>query len=117
MGVNPHIKEHPKERSQEFTRFYKPAQQYIDFNLEDPILDTVRVYLPKPPPLETIEGYGLRTRDQKWVTPKIPIRLQQLEKKYQSLFLIKKFLLDHQVDYEEESAPMGQGGGYGMEGG
>lgn len=65
-------------------------------------MDTIRVYLPEPPPPEQIENYGLPPAEQRWHPPVIPPRLKTLEKRFPSLSEIKRFLIDHQVEYREE---------------
>lgn len=57
---------------------YIPSDEYIDFNAEDPDLDTIRVELPKQPAFEDIIGYGLDPKDQKFQRVEVPYKLVEL---------------------------------------
>ena len=81
---------------------YKPAFDHITYHEEDPNLDTITIKLPSPPPLNEIENYGLHPRDQMWHPPVIPPRLLSLQKELQEIDKIRDFLIQHQVDYEDE---------------
>ena len=45
-----------------YNHLYQPALTEIVYHEDDKNLDTIRVQLPKPPPLEQIDGYGLEAR-------------------------------------------------------
>jgi len=55
-----------------------PADEFVDFNANDPDLATIRVALPKPPPYKSIEAYGLHPLEQKYIRPEMPERLAEL---------------------------------------
>jgi len=58
---------------------YLPHDKYFVVNNDDPDLDEIKVKLPDPPPLPTIDGYGLPAKDQYFKRAKMPSRLTALE--------------------------------------
>jgi len=60
---------------------YKSADTVIIFNADDRILRPIEYMLPKPPPIDTIDGYGLMPEDQYFRHVLIPPKLLQLQKK------------------------------------
>lgn len=57
---------------------YKPHEKVIVWNDNDPDLKPIKWELPDPPPLETIEGYGLDPKDQFFRHPVMPHKLKKL---------------------------------------
>ena len=70
---------------------YKEADRYFIINNDDPDLEPIKVWLPKPPSLELIDGYGLKAKDQYFQKAVMPKRLVTLEenvkKKLQEEFI------------------------------
>lgn len=64
---------------------YKPAEKFIIVNDNDPDLNPIKLPLPKPPPKEEIDGYGKDPRNQKFIPPKLPKRLNTLNRRMISL--------------------------------
>lgn len=60
---------------------YGKAETHAFLNMGDPVLDPIKVKLPKCPPLHTIRGYGLPPSEQKWQREKLPPKLDALDKK------------------------------------
>jgi len=60
---------------------YLPHDKYFVVNNDDPDLDEIKVKLPDPPPLPTIDGYGLPAKDQYFKRAKMPSRLTALEER------------------------------------
>lgn len=86
----------------EFHHLYKPALTEIVFHEDDPDLDTIRIPLPLPPPIQTIDGYGKHPKEQFWKPPGYPRRLKDLESKFKTIDEIRDFLESHQTEYEQE---------------
>ena len=60
---------------------YKSADKFIVYHEEDRDLDTIVITLPKPPPLETIEGYGLPPEQQMFKRTVWPEKFRVLQAK------------------------------------
>jgi len=60
---------------------YKPHDKFFVVNDNDPDLDPITIKLPDPPPLPTIDGYGLPAKDQYFTRAKMPARLVALEER------------------------------------
>lgn len=58
---------------------YKPADEYFVVNDGDVDLVPIRISLPKPPPLELIDGYGLDPEEQYFRHVEIPHGLKKIE--------------------------------------
>jgi len=67
-------------------------------------LQTIRVFLPKQPKEELIDGYGLDPKEQMWRPPQIPLRLQQLQRTSKTLDDIQNKLYRNQKEYAQEIA-------------
>jgi hypothetical protein len=81
---------------------YSPADTFILFNEEDKVLKTIRVDLPPCPDIETIDGYGLPAREQRFKTQEYPPRLKRFEREWDSLMEIHRELERKEKDYKEE---------------
>jgi len=66
--------------NQENISLYVPADESFLINDLDPDRKTIRISLPKPPPLETIDGYGEHPDNQFFKRKKTPVRLVEIEK-------------------------------------
>lgn len=62
-----------------YEKEYSLAEQFIDFNKNDPDLDVIRVYLPRQPKSHLIDGYGLPPKEQFFKRHEIPNKLIELE--------------------------------------
>ena len=60
---------------------YKRADKYVYINKDQEGADTITIRLPKPPPLEEIEGYGLPPEEQIFIRPEMPTKLKYLDEK------------------------------------
>lgn len=60
-------------------KLYKDPDKYFMIHEDDPDLDPVRIWLPKPPDPLTIDGYGLAPHEQKFKPNTIPPRLLELD--------------------------------------
>jgi hypothetical protein len=58
---------------------YSDEVPFIDFNEDDPDLDTIRVHLPKTPNWNEIDGFGKPAKEQKFQTQEIPYKLIALQ--------------------------------------
>lgn len=67
-------------------------------------MQTIRVFLPKQPKEELIDGYGLDPKEQMWRPPQIPLRLQQLQRTSKTLDDIQNKLYRNQKEYAQEIA-------------
>lgn len=65
--------------SPEILKDYKDSPKYIDFNLDDQDLDTIRVELPKTPEWNTIDGFGLKAKDQFFKRIVMPDKIIELQ--------------------------------------
>ena len=62
-----------------YEKDYLDADKYVVVNDNDPDLKPIVLSLPKPPPLHTIDGYGLPPEEQRFNRLEIPRRLRDLE--------------------------------------
>lgn len=83
------------------TALYKPARKFIRFNVDDELIP-VKVYLPEPPPVDMIDGYGLHPDEQEWKRPVIPKKLQDISKKIGVIDDIWDYINKHQYELKEE---------------
>lgn len=58
---------------------YLEADKYVVVNV-DPDLRPIILSLPSPPPIHTIDGYGLPMKEQRFKRLEIPLRLKNLER-------------------------------------
>lgn len=61
-------------------RLYKPEDDFIVYHEDDPDLDVIKVPLPKTPPWEEIDGYGLPAHEQKFQRCPLPAKIVDLQK-------------------------------------
>lgn len=59
---------------------YAPARKFIRINDEDPDLIPIKIYLPQPPDLKFIDGYGLPPKEQRFRLQKVPLKLSALQR-------------------------------------
>lgn len=81
---------------------YKEADKTIVFNEHDKQLHPIYVDLPEPPPVETIDNYGLPAKKQFFRRVEYPERLKRLERECQTIDEIHKRLAVDREDYQEE---------------
>lgn len=111
-------KQPPKNKSR-YHSLYLPAQKYQTFNDNDTELRPWTIKLPEPPPLWSIDGYGLAPEEQYFQYTEDPPRLKQLSLSayeqanakydgklvlYMQMKLFWKMLSDEQESYQEEIA-------------
>ena len=58
---------------------YKPADEYFIINDGDIDLTPIRLSIPSPPPIETIDGYGLEPDEQYFRHVEIPSGIKMIE--------------------------------------
>ena len=58
---------------------YLPADEYVMVNDRSKRLYPIQIDLPKCPPIETIDGYGLKSENQVFQYEKYPAKLKKLE--------------------------------------
>lgn len=80
---------------------YKRADKFMVFN-EDPDLTPIKVKLPSQPKLKEIVNYGRPRKDQKFERPRIPDRLQELNKSRTISLFDKALILKEDIEYYEE---------------
>ena len=109
------------QKKNKYEKQYLPADKYFCVNYDDEDLRPIYISLPKPPPIQLIDGYGLPPLEQIFKRLEIPHRLKLLEKRvYKELqewsekrqyniitgySIYKKFweiLTNEQKDFEEE---------------
>lgn len=81
--------------------FFAKADKFIIFN-DDPDLERIKVYLPKPPPLEFIDGYDMPTIHQKFKRVEIPQKLNELIKSHSDIDELWTTLDKQRVKYKDE---------------
>lgn len=69
------------KKPSKYEYLYAKADTYVVLNEDDAVLDSIRIRLPKCPPLHTIRGYGLPPSEQKWKREDMPPKLAALNKK------------------------------------
>ena len=58
---------------------YRNEDEYIDYNKDDVDLDTIRVPLPPTPSWDSIDGFGLPAKEQKFKRQILPYKLAALQ--------------------------------------
>ena len=81
---------------------YKQADKYLWINTNDKDLIPIRIDLPEVPEYHLIDGFGLPAKDQYWRKPKMPRRLKELQKRFDTIDEIWDEIETHQDVYEEE---------------
>lgn len=81
---------------------YLPADNYVVINEDDKALHPVYIKLPEPPPLHTIDGYGLVAADQKFVRQVMPHRLTELQNTFETIDEIWNELEENASEYQSE---------------
>lgn len=82
---------------------YKSAEKFIIVN-DDPDLSPIKILLPRPPKLSTIDGYGLAPREQFFHREKTPQKLIELQKQSSDADACIKTIRDNEEYYAEEIA-------------
>ena len=60
-----------------YLKYYQPHEKVMVWN-DDIDLTPIEYELPDPPPLETIEGYGLPPKQQFWKHKPLPPKLEKI---------------------------------------
>ena len=81
---------------------YKKAEKYVVVNDDDPDLVPIEIPMPPCPPLDTIDGYGLPAKEQKFQKPVYPKTLEELEDELEDIQLIYEELKNNQSKYADE---------------
>ena len=111
------LKRKYKDLSIQTLKSYKEADKAVVVHKDDLDLDDIRVKLPKPPPLDSIYGFGKPAREQKFFKEVQPPKLKSIVKEltaekrakstkpnevYITVEEIWDFLRRHKKEYEEE---------------
>lgn len=80
---------------------YKDADEYVVLN-DDPSLHIVYIPIPKPPPLDEIDGWGLPACEQKFTYQIFPKKLQKLVESCSTIDQIWQVLENNQREYHNE---------------
>lgn len=92
-----------KRKKSEFEHLYKPPTQVVVFHEQDRDLDTIVIKLPAPPKLNTIDGYGLHPKDQKFKRTTLPPKLNALnEQGWTDVDLYWEEIVNHWDYYKDE---------------
>jgi len=81
---------------------YKKPKKYVVVNNDDTDLVPVELPMPLCPPIDTIDGYGLPAKEQKFQKPTYPIVLKELEERLEDIQLIYEELKNNQSKYLKE---------------
>ena len=95
------IKQYPEVEPQILSGYQSP-DKFVWINTDDRDLTPIKMDLPECPPLHTIDGFGLPRQEQYWRPPKLPKRLRELQKNYDSIDDIWNELERNQEIYEKE---------------
>ena len=96
------IKKYSEKISPKILAGYQEPDKYLWVNTDDRDLTPIRITLPKCPEYHLIEGFGLPAHEQMWAPPKLPKRLKELQRKFETLDEIWEELQKHQDIYEHE---------------
>jgi hypothetical protein len=86
-----------KNNKSQYDHLYLSADEYFVINAKDSRRNPIYISLPKPPPIELIDGYGEHPDNQVFHNKKTPPKLKQLEDK------ILKNLQDRKKDNYQET--------------
>lgn len=81
---------------------YKNADRYLWVNINDKDLTPIRIDLPEPPEPHHIDNFGKPAKEQFWSPPRLPRRLKDLQRKYETIDEIWEELQRNQDIYEKE---------------
>jgi len=81
---------------------YKEPDKYLWVNTDDKDLIPIRITLPDPPEYHLIDGFGLPAKEQYWRPPKLPRKLKELQKKYETIDEMWDEIEKNKDVYEEE---------------
>ena len=96
------IKKYGDEVDAQILAKYKSPDKYLWVNENDRDLTPLRLDIPKCPEYHLIDGFGLPAKDQIWKPPKMPRRLKELQKQFETIDEIWTELTKHQDIYEQE---------------
>ena len=81
---------------------YKQADKYLWVNDNDKDLTPLRIDLPSPPEYHLIDGFGKPAHEQKWKPPKLPKRLNEIQRKFETIDDVWDELESNKELYAEE---------------
>lgn len=83
---------------------YEKPDKTLTVNVNDIDLESVTIDLPEPPKdLREVDGFGLKAEDQKFVKPKMPLKLVKLQqKKDLTLDKVYEILEENREYYKDE---------------
>ncbi len=81
---------------------YKMPDKYLWVNTDDRDLTPMRIELPTPPAPHLIDGFGTPAHEQVWKPPKLPRRIKELQKRFETIDEVWTELEKNKVAYEQE---------------
>lgn len=104
------LKRYHKLVSPQILAQYHSAPRHIWVNTDDQKngtktdrdIDPIEIILPEAPEPHLIDNFGLPAREQKWHPPKLPKRLEELQRIYKTIDEIWDEIENHQDIYEDE---------------
>jgi hypothetical protein len=96
------IKKYGDKVSPRILSQYKQPDRFLWTNQGDRDLEPIRLEIPKCPDYHRIAGFGLDAKDQKFTPSKVPRRLKELEKKFETLDEVYDELSKNKELYAEE---------------
>lgn len=95
------IKKYP-DISPKILAGYKEADKYLWVNTDDRDLIPIRINLPEPPEYHLIEGFGLPAKEQMWAPQKLPKKIKELTKRFDTIEDAWTELESNQEIYDKE---------------
>ena len=96
------IKKYGDEVDTQILSQYKKPDKFLWVNDNDRDMTPMRIDLPDCPAYHEIAGFGKPTKEQIWSPPKLPRRLKELQRKFETIDEIWDELTKHQDIYEQE---------------
>lgn len=96
-----------KKKKSQYEKIYLKPETVLTVNIDPSNLDDnglrpIDIPLPKCPPLNTIDGYGLPPKEQKFTRQNLPVKLVNLQKKKLSLPEYYKTIKEDGDNYKDE---------------
>ena len=81
---------------------YRNADKFLWVNTDDRDLIPIRIDLPSMPESHLIDGFGKPAKEQYWKPTKVPRRLRELQRKFETIDEIWEELQKHQDIFKDE---------------
>lgn len=96
------IKRYGHKVSPKILSEYKQPDRFLWVNTGDRDLEPIRLYIPTCPDYHRIANFGLPAKEQKFIPPKVPRRLKEIERRLETLDEVYEELNDNKELYSEE---------------